>query len=184
MKKSLISFVFIVGFIAYAFYYNNAQQNASAQSATTAVTTTSNTDTGTAGVVVTNPQQTTVATKTTNTTPTPAPVQTPVTVTTPVVVKKTTGQYVDGTYTGSVADAYYGNVQVAATISGGRLTKVTFIQYPNDRSTSRAINQRATPQLAAQAIQAQSANVSGVSGASDTSAAFKQSLASALAQAA
>ena len=75
-------------------------------------------------------------------------------------------------------------MQVAAVISGGRLTKVTFLQYPTDRSTSKAINQRATPQLAAQAIQVQSANVSGVSGASATSDAFSQSLASALSQAA
>ncbi len=39
------------------------------------------------------------------------------------------------------------------------------------------------PMLQTEAIQAQSANVSGVSGATDTSAAFVQSLGSALAQA-
>ena len=182
MKKFLISFIFIVGFVGYTFYYNNAQQNVSAQ--TSPLTTTSTPTAGGSDVEVSSATPRTVATQSTNTTPTPTPVQTPVTVTTPVTVKKTTGQYVDGSYTGSVADAYYGNVQVVATVSGGKLTKVAFLQYPNDRSTSRAINQRATPQLAAQAIQAQSANVSGVSGASDTSAAFKQSLASALSQAA
>jgi uncharacterized protein with FMN-binding domain len=93
------------------------------------------------------------------------------------------GQYTDGTYTGTAANAYYGNIQVAATISGGKLTNVTFLQYPNDRSTSRFINQQAMPQLKAEAIQAQSANVDGVSGASDSSGAFKESLASALSQA-
>ncbi len=106
-------------------------------------------------------------------TPTPAPPP----------VSKPQGQYVDGTYTGSGADAYYGTVQVQATISGGRITGVTFLQYPNDRSTSRYINSQAMPQLIQEAIAAQSANVSGVSGASDTSAAFKESLGSALAQA-
>lgn len=39
------------------------------------------------------------------------------------------------------------------------------------------------PYLKQEALQAQSANVQGISGASDTSAAFQQSLASALAQA-
>lgn len=93
------------------------------------------------------------------------------------------GQYKNGTYTGSVADAFYGNVQVRVSISGGKLTDVQFLQYPNDRSTSIAINTQAMPYLKQEALQAQSANVQGVSGASDTSAAFQQSLASALAQA-
>lgn len=93
------------------------------------------------------------------------------------------GQYRNGTYTGSVADAFYGNVQVKVTIAGGKITNVQFLAYPNDRSTSVRINSLATPQLASQAIQAQSANVDGVSGASATSEAFRQSLASALAQA-
>jgi uncharacterized protein with FMN-binding domain len=39
------------------------------------------------------------------------------------------------------------------------------------------------PRLTQEVIQAQSANVNGVSGASDTSAAFRQSLTSALADA-
>lgn len=93
------------------------------------------------------------------------------------------GQYRNGTYTGSVADAFYGNVQVQAVISGGRITDVIFLQYPNDRSTSIAINTQAMPYLKQEAIQAQSAQVDIVSGASDTSQAFQQSLTSALAQA-
>lgn len=93
------------------------------------------------------------------------------------------GQYVDGTYTGTVANAYYGYVQVQATISGGKLVDVAFLQYPNDRSTSRYINSQAMPALKSEAISAQSASVNGVSGATDTSAAFRQSLASALSQA-
>lgn len=96
---------------------------------------------------------------------------------------KQVGQYKDGTYTGSLADAYYGMVQVEATISGGKISNVTFLQYPNDRSTSRYINSRAIPLLTQEAISAQSANVSGVTGASDTSAAFVESLSNALDQA-
>lgn len=93
------------------------------------------------------------------------------------------GQYKNGTYTGLVADAFYGNVQVQVTISGGKITDVQFLQYPSDRSTSVYINSQAMPLLKQEAIQAQSANVSGVSGASATSAAFIQSLTDALSQA-
>ena len=95
----------------------------------------------------------------------------------------TQGQYKNGTYTGSTADAYYGNVQVQVTISGGRITAVNFLQYPSDRSTSVYINSQAMPYLQQEAIAAQSAQVNVVSGATYTSQAFQQSLASALAQA-
>lgn len=91
--------------------------------------------------------------------------------------------YKDGTYTGSVADAFYGNIQVQAVIKGGKITDVKFLQYPNDRPNSVAINQQAMPYLRQEAIQAQSANVDGVSGATDTSQAFVQSLSAALQQA-
>jgi len=83
-----------------------------------------------------------------------------------------------------VADAYYGNVQVRATISGGKITGVTFLQYPHTHSTSVYINQQAMPYLQQEAIKAQGANVDIVSGATYTSQAFIQSLGSALAQAA
>lgn len=91
--------------------------------------------------------------------------------------------YKDGSYTGNAADAYYGNIQIQATISGGKITNIHFLQYPNDRGTSIAINQQADPMLAQEAIQAQSANVDIISGATDSSQAFIQSLQSALDQA-
>lgn len=93
------------------------------------------------------------------------------------------GKYKNGTYTGSVADAFYGNLQVRVTISSGNITDVQFLQYPSDRSTSVYINSQAMPLLKQEAIQAQGANVSGVSGASASSQAFVQSLQSALSQA-
>jgi uncharacterized protein with FMN-binding domain len=95
----------------------------------------------------------------------------------------TDAKYKDGQYTGSSEDAFYGFVQVLAVISGGKLTDVQFLQYPNDRSTSIQINSQAIPYLKQEAIQAQSANVNIVSGATDTSQAFIQSLSSALSQA-
>ncbi len=91
--------------------------------------------------------------------------------------------YKDGTYTGSLANAYYGDVQVQATIAGGKITGVNFLQYPSDRSTSRSINGQAMPYLQQEAIVAQSGQVNIVSGATDTSQAFIQSLTSALTQA-
>lgn len=91
--------------------------------------------------------------------------------------------YRDGTFTGQSADAYYGNVQVAVSIQSGQLTDVQFLDYPQDRSTSRYINSQAMPMLKQEAIRAQSSRVDGVSGATDTSLAFVQSLSSALSQA-
>jgi uncharacterized protein with FMN-binding domain len=88
--------------------------------------------------------------------------------------------YKDGQYTGNPADAYYGNIQVQATISGGKITDVVFLQHPSDRRDSVEINNQAMPILKQEAIQAQTAQVNTVSGATDTSQAFIQSLTSAL----
>ncbi|MBU6490859.1 FMN-binding protein [Patescibacteria group bacterium] len=88
--------------------------------------------------------------------------------------------YKDGAYIGSMADAYYGTIEVQATIRNGSLADVAFLSYPNDRGTSRFINGQAMPMLTQEAISAQSANVDIISGATDTSLAFRQSLASAL----
>lgn len=92
------------------------------------------------------------------------------------------GGYKNGTYTGNVADAFYGNIQVQVTISGGKISNVIFLQFPNDRTTSQMINAQADPILAQEAIQAQSAQVSGVTGATQSSGAFVQSMQSALQQ--
>jgi uncharacterized protein with FMN-binding domain len=94
------------------------------------------------------------------------------------------GAYRDGTYTGIQADALWGTVEVRAIISNGQISDVQFMQYPNHRSLSREINQQAMPILTQEAIQAQQADVDIVSGATDTSEAFFESLDSALRQAA
>ena len=89
----------------------------------------------------------------------------------------------DGTYTGDLVDAYYGNVQVSATISMGKLSSISFLDYPQDRNTSLQKSNYAMPILKREAISAQSANVDTVSGVTYTSEAFIKSLSSALAQA-
>jgi uncharacterized protein with FMN-binding domain len=91
------------------------------------------------------------------------------------------GQYKNGTYTGTPADAFYGIVQVQAIIQNGKLAGVKFLQYPGDRDTSIAVNTQAMPILIQEAIVAQSATVDTASGATFTSEAFRESLASALA---
>lgn len=91
--------------------------------------------------------------------------------------------YKDGSYTGGAADAQWGLIQVKAIIQNGKITDVQFLQYPNERNRSVEINSYADPQLTSEAIQAQSANVDIVSGATDSSQAFIQSLSDALTQA-
>jgi uncharacterized protein with FMN-binding domain len=60
---------------------------------------------------------------------------------------------------------------------------VTFLQYPNERNRSIMINNFADPRLISEALNSQSANVDTITGATDTSEAFIQSLSDALAQA-
>src|SRR5258707_612347 len=103
--------------------------------------------------------------------------------TAPAPASPTSPALPDGQYTGDTADAFYGNVQVAAVIQAGRLTDVRFLDYPHDRHTSQEINSQAMPWLKSVAIQAQSAQVDLISGATLTSEAFVQSLQAALDQA-
>jgi uncharacterized protein with FMN-binding domain len=101
----------------------------------------------------------------------------------PTPTPQSVGRYRDGVYDGGVADAYYGYVQVEVTIQNDQITDVAFLDYPHDRRTSAQINSIAMPYLKQEAIQAQSARVNIISGATLTSEAFAQSLQSALSQA-
>jgi len=74
----------------------------------------------------------------------------------------------------------YGNVQVKVTVKGGQLPRVTFLDLPYGDPTSQSISDQVAPVLAQQAIDAQSANVAGISGATYTSDGYRQSLQSAL----
>ncbi len=94
-----------------------------------------------------------------------------------------TPPYKNGIFIGSVADAFYGSVQVQAIIANGKISDVQFLQHPSDRTTSIAINTYAMPNLKQEAIQSQGPNVDIVTGATQTSQAFIQSLTSALSQA-
>jgi uncharacterized protein with FMN-binding domain len=90
---------------------------------------------------------------------------------------------VDGTYTGAVEPNFYGNVEVKVTIKGGRITDVQGIQLPNDRARSAYISQVAGPMLRSEVLQAQSAQIDVISGATYTSEGYAQSVATALGKA-
>ena len=158
MKKIIASITFILLFGVYALYQNGVAQNqpiASNTGASTPVTKRSVSTTSAAP-----PPQKSIASASTQ------------------------GNFRNGIYTGAPANAYYGNVQVRVTVTNGKIADVAFLDYPQSRGTSRSINSYAMAQLTQEAIVAQSANVNVVSGASDTTAAFRQSLSSALSQAA
>ena len=93
------------------------------------------------------------------------------------------GSFKNGTFTGTEEDAYYGLVKVQTTIQNGKITDVTFLEFPKDRRTSQRINSYAVPTLQQEAMQAQSASVNVISGATLTSQAFVASLQAALSSA-
>lgn len=167
MKKVGLSALVIFAFLAYAVHQQAEGQEAANR--VIAPTGTSNTSDNSNTSNISNNSN---DSNSSNNTPTQTPMTSP-----------STGQYKDGQYTGQVTDAFYGNVQVKATISGGKITDVVFLDYPRDRSTSREINGQAMPFLKQEAISAQSARVDIVSGATQTSLAFRTSLQSALDQA-
>ena len=86
----------------------------------------------------------------------------------------------DGTYRGPIENAYYGLMQIEAVVRNGRLATIHVIRYPNTHSTSIYINRRALPELRDEVINAQSAHVDIVSGATLSSHAFIRSLGAAL----
>jgi uncharacterized protein with FMN-binding domain len=84
----------------------------------------------------------------------------------------------DGTFTGPSVNVNYGNVQVKITVVNGRITDAVAVKAPsgkNDRYTNMSV-----PVLKQQTLNAQSANIQGVSGASYTSYGWFTSLQGAL----
>ena len=89
----------------------------------------------------------------------------------------------DGTYTGQSTDTRWGPVQVRITVSGGRITAAEAVDYPMNNGRDQQINQYAIPQLQNETLQAQSAQIDMVSGATYTSEGYTTSLQSAIDQA-
>jgi uncharacterized protein with FMN-binding domain len=87
------------------------------------------------------------------------------------------------TATGDVAQTQWGPVQVELTVSGGKITDVSVLQYPSGNGQDAQINGYALPGLIQETLDQQSASIDMVSGATVTSVGYLQSLQSALDQA-
>ena len=84
------------------------------------------------------------------------------------------------TVTGPSADTRWGPVQVAITVVDHVITDVSVVDYPNESGQDRAINGRAVPVLVRETLDAQSAHIDMVSGATVTSEGYLESLQAAL----
>jgi uncharacterized protein with FMN-binding domain len=87
------------------------------------------------------------------------------------------------TVTGPVVQTRWGPVQVQVTVSGGKLTDVSVLQSPSGNPRDQEINAYALPILVQDTLDAQSADIDMVSGATVTSDGYLQSLQGALDQA-
>ena len=87
------------------------------------------------------------------------------------------------TTTGDSVDTRWGPVQVAITVEDGTITAVDVPVYPSGNHEDQEINSYALPILVQETLDAQSASIAMVSGATVTSVGYQQSLQSALDQA-
>jgi uncharacterized protein with FMN-binding domain len=110
--------------------------------------------------------------------PAPTASATPVATATPTPTKVASGKSTSGTFVGDPYTMRYGTVQVQITINGGKITDAQAIQAPSGRD--QRYTDMAVPVMRQKTIAAQSANITGVSGASYTAYAWYVSLQSAL----
>ena len=116
--------------------------------------------------------------------PTPAATKSATASPSPAATKTTAApatKNVSGTFTGDAINVGYGIVQVQITVNNGKITDAQAVSAPsgrNDRWTQMSV-----PILRQKTLAAQSANITGVSGASYTSYGWYKSLVSALSKA-
>ena len=84
------------------------------------------------------------------------------------------------TYTGDAAQTRWGPVKVRITVADGRITAAEAVVYPTGNQRDVEINSSAIPVLNDEVVQAQSAEIDMVSGASVTSEGYLTSLQSAI----
>ena len=85
------------------------------------------------------------------------------------------------TIQGPSVNMQWGPVQVTVKVKGKKIVAVS-ATYPTERPRSQFINSQAIPWLRQEVLQAQSANVQLIGGATMTSEAYAQSLQAALTQ--
>lgn len=83
-------------------------------------------------------------------------------------------------YTGSSTDTQWGPVQVRITVKGGKITDAQAVVYPAGNGRDAQINSYALPLLHDEVLQAQSARIDAVGGATVTSDGYITSLQSAI----
>jgi uncharacterized protein with FMN-binding domain len=86
----------------------------------------------------------------------------------------------NGSFTGSDFPNRFGDVVVRVVISNGHIMDVQAVQLPSDRARSAYISEVAGPMLRSEVLQAQSARIDIISGATYTSQSYAQSVESAL----
>jgi uncharacterized protein with FMN-binding domain len=106
----------------------------------------------------------------------PAPTPTP----TPTSAPTSKAGGTSGSYAGATAQTRWGPIQVSITVTDGKITDVAVPVYPNGNQRDEEINAYALPALRQSTLDAQSAAIDGVSGATVTSDGYKQSLQAAL----
>ncbi|MER5431415.1 FMN-binding protein [Streptomyces sp. NPDC002588] len=79
------------------------------------------------------------------------------------------------TFTGTTVNTEKGDVQVQVTFGGDKITAVRMLKQPDHPQTTAAV-----PKLIAETLQAQSADIDTVSGATITSDGYKESLQAAI----
>jgi uncharacterized protein with FMN-binding domain len=84
------------------------------------------------------------------------------------------------TYAGSTASTRWGDVQVSITVTDGKITAVQVPVYPNGNHRDEEINAYALPVLTQETLDAQSAQIDTVSGATVTTDGYRESLQAAL----
>jgi uncharacterized protein with FMN-binding domain len=139
-----------------------------------AQTSTKSTTATTSKKVTTSTKQSAAAT----TSPTPAATKSATASPTPAATKAASSKSSSGTFIGDPYTMRYGTVQVQITISGGKITDAQAIQAPSGRD--QRYTDMAVPVMRQKTLAAQSANITGVSGASYTAYGWYISLQSAL----
>src|SRR5438094_743045 len=115
MKKFTVAVIIIGAFILYSLIYSHS--NLVAVLPNNSTDSSSSTRPSSTSVVPATP-----GTSGTSNSPTPGATGT------------SSSLYKDGSYTGSLADAQWGYIQVKAIIQHGKITDVQFLQYPNERN--------------------------------------------------
>ena len=167
MKKIVLAVMTTISGLVMLFSYHTSTQSVAA-------TTPEETDTGNtqsdAGTTTTAPSATSSAGSTTSAGSTP----------TASSSSSASGSGGDGTYTGDAVETRWGTVQVEITVESGKITSADAVQFPSENPKDQQINAYAVPALNAEVVQAQSASIDAVSGATVTSGGYIESLQSAI----